>query len=183
MPFPVIFLMTHFRFGKRLTATLLLVIWQVAAAEQAPSEKERAAADVVAKIVQRTRRQHGLSKLRRISDKHLRELACERAGRGDESATIENGFSADKVGTISYVLYSTSSPDQPSAELLDWVSRKPDEEQLGWEAHRFAVGVCFVRDTKHPEGRYWVGASKYLGAIKSFLLHVCMGIKAKIDGQ
>ncbi len=168
MPFPVIFLMTHFRFWKRLTATLLLVISQIAAAEQAPSDKEKAAANVIAKIVQRTRRQHGLSKLRRISDRHLRELACERAGQGDESATTENGTSMDKVGTISYVLYSTSSPDQPALQLLEWASRKPDEEQLGWKAHRFAVGICFIRDTKHPEGRYWVGASKYLGAIKSF---------------
>ncbi len=74
----------------------------------------------------------------------------------------------DKVGTISYVLYSTSDPNQPPAELLKWASRKSDEEQLGWKAQRLAVGVCFIQDTKYPEGRYWVCTSKYLGAIKSF---------------
>ncbi|MGA9529479.1 MAG: hypothetical protein WBS24_15295 [Terriglobales bacterium] len=168
VPFPVVFVVMRFRFGKGFIAAVLLLVSQMAVGEQAPSEKERMAAYMIAKTVEQARQQHRLSKLRRISDGHLRELACGRAAKGDESAMIEDGTSMDKVGTISYVLYSTSDPNQPPPELLEWASRKSDEEQLGWKAHRLAVGVCFIRDTKHPEGRYWVCASKYLGAIKSF---------------
>jgi hypothetical protein len=149
-------------------AAALILVSQIAIAEQTSAERERAAADDVARIVQQVRRQNGLSKLRRIRDQQLRTETCERGKHDDESASIAGGSSWNKAGTISYVRYSTSNPQEPSPKLLEWAARKDSEEQAGWRAHRFAVGICFIQDARHPEGRYWICVSKYLGAIKSF---------------
>ena len=84
------------------------------------------------------------------------------------SEGISEGSSLDKVGTLSIVRYSTANPQEPSAKLLEWATLRPEKEMGGLEAHRFAVGVCYVQNAKHPEGRYWISAAKYMGAVKSF---------------
>jgi len=81
---------------------------------------------------------------------------------------ISWGSSSDKVGTLSIVRYSTANPQEPSAKLLEWATLKPEQEMGDSDAHRFAVGVCHVQNANHPEGRYWICAAKYMGAIKSF---------------
>jgi hypothetical protein len=150
-----------------ILAGMVLLCSGSASGQQSASKEENAAADQIARLVERTRQQSGVPRLRRISDSRLRVQACERAERGDDSAAIGSGFFREKVGTTSYVLYSIADPTQPSPELLEWAGQKAESER-DWTAHRFAVGVCFKRTAQHPEGRYWVCAAKYLGAIKSF---------------
>jgi hypothetical protein len=155
---------------RGLIATVLLSVASVAAAQQSTAEKEKAAADEVAKIVRQTRREHQLSHLWRISDRRLRKSACQSAAADDLSEGVSWGSSSDKVGTLSIVRYSTANIQEPSAKLLEWATLRPAREMEigGSEAHRFAVGVCYVQNAKHPEGRYWICAAKYMGAIKSF---------------
>jgi hypothetical protein len=162
VPFPVIFLMTRFRFGKRLITNVLLVVSQIAVAEQPPSEKERAAADVIARVVQQTRQQRGLSKLGLIEDTQLRADACKRAQR-DDAGTWEGAISG-KVGSICGVAYSTTDPSHPVPELLFFAVRKEH-----WEAHRFAVGVCFVQTSAYPAGKYWIDVGSYMSPIEAFV--------------
>jgi hypothetical protein len=161
VPFPVDFLMMVFRFGKGLIAAGLLVVSQIAVGQQPPSEKEKAAADVIAKIVQQTRQQRRLSKLGRIEDKQLRADACKRA-QEDDARTWEGAFSG-KVGSISGVAYATTDPGQPVPELVSFAVRKEH-----WEAHRFAVGVCFVKTSEYPAGEYWIDVNSYMSAIEAF---------------
>jgi len=84
------------------------------------------------------------------------------------SERISEGSSQDKAGTLSIVRYSTANPREPSAKLLEWATLKPEQEMGASTPHRFAVGVCYVQNAKHPEGRYWICAGKYMSAIKSF---------------
>jgi hypothetical protein len=146
----------------------LLIGASTTAAQQPPAEKEKAAADEVAKVVRQSRREHHLSHLWRISDGQLGKAACNLAAADDMSERISNGSSTDKAGTLSIVRYSTANPQEPSAKLFEWATQKPEQEMGGSTAHRFAVGVCYVQNAKHPEGRYWICAAKYMGAIKSF---------------
>jgi hypothetical protein len=152
--------------GVILAAVILMV--GITAAQQPREVKEKAAGNEIATVVRQTRREHGLSHLWRISDGNLRKSACQLAAADSLSEGISDGSSLDKVGTISIVRCSTANPQEPSANLLEWAMRKPAQEEGGWVAHRFAVGVCYVQSAKHPEGRYWICAAKYMGAIKSF---------------
>jgi hypothetical protein len=138
-----------------------------ASGQQPASLPENVAADQIVKLVQQSRQQIGLAKLGRIRDARLTSQACKRADKDDDSETVLGGFVGEKVGTMSCLSYSTSDPSLQSAKLLEWATRK-DEEQDRWTARRLAVGVCFRRTANHPEGRYWVFASKYLGAIRTF---------------
>jgi len=158
----------RFGFSNRLIAAALLSAASIAAAQQSPAEKEKAASEQVATVVRQARRDHRLSHLWRISDKRLRKSACQLAAADDLSDRISTGSSLDKVGTLSIVRYSTPNPQEPSAKLFEWATQKPAQEMGGDTAHRFAVGVCYVQNAKHPEGRYWVCAANYMGAIKSF---------------
>jgi hypothetical protein len=158
--------MKGFRFGKGLVAAALLVISQTAIAEPPASAKEKAAADSVARFVEQVRKQKGLSKLRRISDLRLRQDACNRAKKDDRSEGHRDGIIgvAEKVGTISAFWYSTADPNQPPAELPDWVT-KPQ-----WsEPHRFAVGVCLLGTAGESGERYWIDVGTYMSAIESLL--------------
>jgi len=137
------------------------------AAQQPGPINEKAAGDEVASLMQQTQQQAKVPKLRRIRDDRLREQACQRAEQGDDSATVVSGFFKEKVGTVSCALYSTSDPSQAPSKVLDWAARSVEPDR-NWTAHRFAVGVCFKRTERHPEGRYWVCVSKYLGTLKSF---------------
>ncbi len=147
-----------------IAAGLLVAGW--ASAQESTAKAEALAVAETARLVQQTRQEKGLRKLGLIRDDRLRGQACARATRGDESATIVSGFFREKVGTMSVVLYSTSDPSQPAPAMLDWAGDKARSEQPDWT--RFAVGVCFMHTAKYPEGRYWVCASKYLGAVKTF---------------
>ena len=129
---------------------------------QVPSPvTEKEAGDKVATLVAEARRQNGLPKLKRIDDPHLRADACERAQRNDVRTWV--GAVGGRVGYISGVAYSTTDPSQPVPELLSFATRKEH-----WEAHRFAVGVCFVQTAQSPAGRYWVDVESYMGAIQTF---------------
>jgi hypothetical protein len=132
-----------------------------ASAQQSAAAAEKGAADSVSSLVTERRLHGGLSKLRRIEDPHLRANACERAQR-DDTRTWE-GVSGAKAGYISGVAYSTADPVQSIPELLSFATRKEH-----WEAHRFAVGVCFVRTSEYPEGRYWIDVASYISAVATF---------------
>jgi hypothetical protein len=125
------------------------------------SVAEKNAAESVARLVLETRRQSKLSKLGRIEDTQLRADACKRAQR-DDTRTWEGAISG-KVGSISGVAYATTDPSRPVPELLSFAVRKEH-----WEAHRFAVGVCFVQNSEYPAGKYWIDVGSYMSAIEAF---------------
>ncbi len=178
MPFPVIFVNTPFHFGKlplgrgtgawgrsavvavTLTAFLTLSLLGARAQVSTPVA-EKNAADSVASLILEARRANGLSKLQRIEDPRLRADACARAQREDTRTWA--GDIVGRAGSISGVAYSTSSADQPIPELLSFATRKEH-----WEAHRFAVGVCFVRSSQDPSGRYWIDVESYMSGIQTF---------------
>ena len=169
MPFPVIFLMIAFCFGKaRLgLAAAVVLTSQIGLTQQPLSVKEKAAANAVAKLVEESRKEKGLPKLRRISDHHLQQDACDRARKGDQSSGQSTGIGPpEKVGMMSALWYSTLDPNQPPPELLKW-GKGPGPRYS--QPHRFAVGVCVVSTPEHPEKRYWIDVGTYMGAIESLL--------------
>jgi len=124
---------------------------------------EKQAGEEVANLVQQARSQNKLPELERIEDPNLREEACARAQTG---ATSWNASSAVVVRngavTLSRISYSTPDAAHRVPELLSWAARN----ERG-EPRRFAVGVCFVRPARDPEGRYWIEVLTYMGATKS----------------
>jgi hypothetical protein len=168
VPFPVIFLMRVFRFGKaRFCLAVSLVLASHTGLAQPLSAKEKVAANAVAKFVENARTEGGLPKLRRISDRHLRQDACDRAKKGDKSSGQSTGIGPpEKVGMLSAFWYSTPDPNQPPAELLKWA--KSPEPQYS-QPHRFAVSVCLVNTTPDSKERYWIDIGTYMSAIESLL--------------
>jgi hypothetical protein len=145
----------------------MAVISQTVWAQQSVSVNEKAAADAVAKFVERAREQSGLPRLHRISDRYLRPDACRRARGGDKSAGRSTGIGPpEKVGMLSAFWYSTLDPNQPPAELLEWAKGPALQYE---QPHRFAVGVCSVSAAKDSEQQYWIDVGTYMSAIKSLL--------------
>lgn len=137
--------------------------------------KERRAEEEVAELVETLRQQRGLPSLRRISDPHLREDACESAKRGkgrglfyfppgSTNLIVSEGILGD-VGNLSTISYMALDPSQPSPELQTWATLSSYQAS---EPHRFGVGVCFVSTPQYPEGTYWIDVGYYMGAIKTF---------------
>jgi hypothetical protein len=130
---------------------------------QQPVALEKQAGDAVANLVQQVRSQNKLPELERIEDPNLREEACARAQTGATSwvtssaVVVRNGAVA-----LSRISYSTLDAAHRVPELLSWAARN----ERG-EPRRFAVGVCFVRPARDPEGRYWIEVLTYMGATKS----------------
>ena len=168
-PFTVILLTMGFRFGNArlsLVATLALAS-QMGLAQQPLSVKEKVAANAVAKLVEDTRRESGLRRLRRISDHYLRQDACSRAKKRDKSSGQSTGIGPpEKVGMISALWYSTLDPNHPPPELLKW-AKGPEAKYS--QPHRFAVSVCLVRTAADSEERYWIDVGTYMSAIESLL--------------
>jgi len=145
----------------------IAIISQAVWAQQSVSVNERAAADAVAKFVERAREQSGLPKLRRIKDRYLRPDACRRARGGETSVGRSTGTGPpEKVGMLSALWYSTLDPNQPPAELLEWAKGPARQYE---QPHRFAVGVCLVSAAKDSEQQYWIDVGTYMSAIKSLL--------------
>ena len=145
----------------------IAIISQAVWAQQSVSVNERAAADAVAKFVERAREQSGLPKLRRIKDRYLRPDACRRARGGETSVGRSTGIGPpEKVGMLSALWYSTLDPNQPPAELLEWAKGPARQYE---QPHRFAVGVCLVSAAKDSEQQYWIDVGTYMSAIKSLL--------------
>lgn len=147
-------------------ATIALIS-QTVGAQQSVSVNEQAAADAVAKFVERAREENGLPKLRRIRDRYLRPDACRRARGGDKSVGRSTGIGPpEKVGMLSAIWYSTLDPNQPPAELLEWAKGPARQYE---QPYRFAVGVCLVSAAKDSEQQYWIDVGTYMSAIKSLL--------------
>jgi|HubBroStandDraft_1064217.scaffolds.fasta_scaffold00242_10 hypothetical protein len=161
--------MMDFCFGKArlgLAASVVLAS-QIGLTQQPFSVKEKAAANAVTRLVEEARKEKGLPKLKRISDRHLQQDACARARKGNQSLGQSTGIGPpEKVGMISALWYSTLDPNQPPPELLKWA--KSPEPQYS-QPHRFAVGVCIVSTPGHPEERYWIDVGTYMSAIESLL--------------
>jgi hypothetical protein len=165
--------MMRFRLGKAwlgLAASVILAS-RTGVAQPSAATKEKAAADAVARFVENTRKENGLPKLKRISDHHLRQDACDRAKKGDTILGQSTGIGPpEKVGMMSALWYSTLDPNQPPAELLKWA--KGPEPQYS-QPHRFAVSVCLVRAAEHSaerrEDRYWIDVGTYMSAFQSLL--------------
>ncbi len=148
--------------GAALTLTS-----QIGFAEQPLSVKEKVAANAVAKLVENVRKENGLSRLRRISDHHLRRDACSRAKKGNKSTGQSSGIGPpEKVGMMSALWYSTLDPNQPPPELLKW-AKGPGPQYS--QPHRFAVSVCLVTTAEDSEDRYWIDVGTYMSAIESLL--------------
>jgi hypothetical protein len=142
------------------------------------SSKEKKAQQEVVTLVETLRQQNGLPNLRQINDPRLREDACESAKRGRGTGSlyplgptkiwIPSGLFGD-VGNLSTFSYVASDPSQTSPDLQTWAT-----QTTYWSGtpHRFAVGVCFVSTTEHPEGTYWIDVGYYMDAIKTFLYRV-----------
>jgi hypothetical protein len=124
---------------------------------------EKQAGDAVGSLVQQVRSQNKLPELERIEGPNLRAEACARAQTGATSwktssaVVVRNG-----AVTLSRISYSTPDAAHQVPELLSWAARN----ERG-EPRRFAVGICFVRSAKDPEGRYWIEVLTYMGATKS----------------
>jgi hypothetical protein len=161
--------MMGFRYGKAywgLAASVVLAS-QIGFAQPPLSVKEKVAANAVANHVEKARKEGGLPKLRRISDHHLRQDACNRAKKVDKSSGQSDGIGPpEKVGMMSALWYSTLDPSQPPPELLKWA--KGPEPQYS-QPHRFGVGVCVVSTPEDPEERYWIDVGTYMSAIESLL--------------
>jgi hypothetical protein len=137
--------------------------------------KEKKAEEEVLKLVETVRQQIGLPKLSQIHDSRLREDACESAKRGKGTGSlyplgptkiwIPSGVLGD-VGNLSTFSYMVSDPSRTTPDLQTWATQTT---YWGGIPHRFAVGVCFVTTTEHPEGTYWIDVGFYMGAIKTFL--------------
>ena len=150
-----------------ISLAAIAIISQAVWAQQSVSVDEKAAADAVAKFVERARAQSGLPKLRRIKDRYLRPDACRRARRGETSVGRSAGIGPpEKVGMLSALWYSTLDPDRPPAELLEWAKGPARQYE---QPHRFAVGVCVVSAAKDSERQYWIDVGTYMSAIKSLL--------------
>lgn len=125
---------------------------------------EKQAGGTVANLVQQVRSQNKLPQLERIEDSNLHEEACARAQSGGTSwktssaVVVRNG-----AVTLSRISYSTPDAAFRPPELVSWAARNE-----GGQPRRFAVGVCLVRSTNDPEGRYWIEVLTYMGATKSF---------------
>jgi len=150
--------------GWIVVASFLMLIQFGALAEQPLSPEEEAAANVVARFVEQSRREKGLPKLRRISDHRLRRDACERAKKDDKTTGQADGFAGEKVGTISAFWYSTEDPTQVPPELVEFATT-----QKWSEAHRFAVGICLLSASGEHHLRYWVDVGTYMTAFRSLL--------------
>jgi len=150
-----------------VTSLAVVLASQGALAQRSVSDMEKSAADTVAKFIETARKHNDLPKLRRIRDGHLRVDACQRAARGDKSLGQSSGIGPpEKVGTLSALWYSTSDPNQPPPELLEWAKGpEPKYEQ----PHRFGVGICLVSASGGAEQRYWIDVGTYMSAIKSIL--------------
>ena len=136
---------------------------------------ETKAEEDIVKVLEATRQQKGLPRLRRIHDPRLREDACESAKRGRGTGSLylpgttkvmlPSGLLGD-VGNLSTFSFTTANPNQLSPELQIWATQQTYYSEA---PQRFGVGVCFVSTTEHPEGTYWIDIGYYMSAIKTFL--------------
>jgi hypothetical protein len=152
---------------RKLVLAGVVIASQSAFGQQSISEKETAAGDAVAKLIERVRRENGIPKLRRIKDRYLRPDTCRRATRNDKVPGQTTGIGPpEKVGMLAVFWYSTLDPNQPPPELLQWAKGPaPQYEQ----PHRFSVGVCLTSEPEDAEQRYWIEVGTYMSAIKSLL--------------
>ena len=146
---------------------LILASSSGAAQQHPPSGKEKQAAEIVAKLVEQTRSQNKLPRLRHINDHYLQGDICSRAAKGDGSNKGQStGIGPpEKVGMLSVLWYSTSDPNRLTPELEE-LAKGPAHQYE--QPRRFAVAVCLSTTSNHEE-RYWIEVGTYMSAVKSLL--------------
>src|SRR6266481_1114080 len=118
-------------------------------AHEVSSYSAQQSGKLVGRAIDEMRQQAGLPELAQLTPPKLDESACSLAGKNPPNAhLLATAYENRRI-----ITYTQSRPEiLPQAALR--MLRDPGVRQ-------FAVGVCYARNTAHPNGTYWVAILLY----------------------